>query len=651
MTTPVFTGKLDTLPATLDLLRIYDVGLLAGSIAQGAKRHVLAVGSGGSAVSAEYFARCRDTLGLGPTTVQTPMQVVLDQHDLTGSDVWLFSAGGDNPDVVASSRAALDRKAGSVHLVTRNPDGDAASIVERGSGRVHVVPVAEQKDGYLATHSLLSSFIGLLLACDVVSRDPRGKLHLLDALAFRLADMRNLANRTSRTDVMSHLRRTNTVIVASDPLVRPTAVLLDTSIWEAALCHVQTADFRNLAHGRHTWLHHRMNETQILALTGTDSRAMWATMETQLPASLQRLTLDFGSCGRLDNALALIDGLGVLEAMGEVLGIDPGKPGIGEFGRSIYEDRSLSDLADTMPANVRHKRAAIAKSDTHDPDDDPLNVIGRTRLEVLSKIEIGGVVFDYDGTIVTTAERWSVPDQAIVDELVRLHHAGLAIGFATGRGGSAGEDLRKVLPAEMLPSILIGYYNGGHLRTLDVDIEQDHVMADPAITETAEWLRQRSELFLHQEFKHREVQITVNMDRLCHPYRFPVDMEACPPFKDGRVRVSGSGHSYDIIPATSSKLVVVEALRTQLPAQAEVVCFGDSGSRSGNDHALLSHRFGISVGEVCGSANGCWSLFGAGPTGPDAILKILRSLIPSKSGKIRLDVASLGCDGLSEVGK
>ncbi|MBN9074597.1 MAG: hypothetical protein J0H84_00035 [Rhizobiales bacterium] len=431
---------------------------------------------------------------------------------------------------------------------------------------------------------------------------------------------------------------------AGDPLVRPTAVLFDTSIWEASLCHVQTADFRNLAHGRHTWLHHRMDETTILALTGTDSRQTWAAIETLLPTSVHRLTLDSGSCGRLDNVLSLVDGLGMIEAVGAVLGIDPGKPGIGEFGRSVYEDRSLVDLANAMPAHVRHKRAAIAKSDTHDPADDPLDIIGRNRLAALSRAEIGGAVFDYDGTIVTTAGRWSVPDQAIIDELVRLYHLCLAIGFATGRGGSAGENLRKVLPAEMLRSIPIGYYNGGYLRTAEVDIDHDRPPADPAITATAEWLRQHGELFLRHEFKRREVQITVDMDRLRYPYRFPIDIEACPPFADGRVRVSGSGHSYDIIPATSSKLVVVEALRAQLPAWAEVLCFGDSGSRPGNDHALLSHRFGISVGEVCGLANGCWSLFGVGPIGPDALLRILRALIRSQNGKIRLDAVALGID-------
>jgi hypothetical protein len=455
--------------------------------------------------------------------------------------------------------------------------------------------------------------------------------------------MRDRVIRTSRITGLMTLKRTDTLIVAGDPLLKPVSVLLDTSIWEGSLCHVQTTDFRNLAHGRHGWLHHHLDETLILALTGTDTRATWAAIKAVLPDTLHSMEVDQGSCGRLDNALAMIDGLGIIEAMGTVLGIDPGKPGIGEFARSIYDDRSLLDLAEAMPPHVRHKRAAIARSDAHNAADDPLHLIGRDRLEVLAKSEIGGAVFDYDGTVVTTTGRWSVPDKKIVDELVRLHRLGLKIGFATGRGGSAGEDLRKVLPADMLPSILIGYYNGGHLRTVDVDINADRPPADPAITETAAWLERRSDLFRGCEFKHREVQITVDMDKLRYPYRFPVDLEGCPQFADGRVRVMGSGHSYDIVPTASSKLVIVEAIKAALPTRVEVLCFGDSGSRLGNDHAFLSHRHGISVGEVCGVANGCWSLFGSSPVGPEALLRILRALLLLED-KIRLDVGSLGID-------
>jgi len=644
MPPPSFSAKLDTLPATIDLFRAHDVDPLAETLAAGFGRHALAVGSGGSTIAAEYLARCRDSLGLGPTTIQTPMRVVLDAHDLRGTDVWLFSAGGDNADVLAAAQAAIDRLAGSLNIVTRNPKGAAVGIVSGGGGTTHLVPVAETKDGYLATHSLLSSVSALLLASDAASGDPRGRGILLDALVSRLLAMRDPGTRAALLETVSGLSRHHTLIVVSDPLLLPLAVLLDTSIWEASLCHVQTTDFRNFAHGRHAWMHHRSKETILLALTGIESRPIWSAIERVLPENPRRLVLDHGAGGRLDNALAIVDGLGLVEAIGITVGIDPGKPGIGEFGRLVYEDRSLADLAGALPSRIRHKRSVVTRMDTGEHGGVPLHEIWRDRLEALAAADIGGAVFDYDGTLVTTEGRWQPPTRPIVDELVRLHYSGLRIGIATGRGGSAGEDLRKVLPPEILPSILIGYYNGGHLRTADVDLKDEPPTADPAIVATAKWLDERPDLFLEKKFKAGAIQITVDIDKLRHGYRFPLDLADCPPVSAGLVRITASGHSYDIVPARSGKLAVVEALESALPPGSAVLRFGDSGSRSGNDNALLSHPFGISVGEICGTPNGSWSLFGSDPTGLDALLKILHALVPSESGSIRLDVASLGFD-------
>lgn len=645
MTTPNFSGKLDALPATLDLLEGYDPQPLADALARGGGRHALAIGSGGSAVAAEYLARCRDTLGYGPTSIQTPMQAVLELHGLERTDVWLFSAGSDNPDVVAAAKAALDRHCASLHLVTRNPQGAAAKLVERCGGTTHVVPVADPKDGYLATHSLLATITALLLAGDRNSPDTQGTRALVGSLAARVAAARDPAARSRIAGAWDGLREHDTIIVAADPLLRPLAILLDTSIWEATICPVQTTDIRNFAHGRHAWLHHRARETVVLALTGSESRAAWAAIDDALPAAVRRLVLDHGTCGRLEGALSLVDGLGLVEALGMVRGTDPGRPGMGEFGRQVYEDRSLAEAANQLPANVRHKRAAMARADRGEAGGDPLSSVSQGRLAMLAASDIGGLVLDYDGTIVATDRRTHPPDDAIVAELIRLHRSGLAIGVATGRGGSAGEELRGFLPAEMASSILVGYYNGGHLRTADVDIEADPAPLDPAIADVAAWLGDRPDLFLRPTFRRRGVQITVDMDALRHPFRFALDLADCPALSQGRVRVMGSGHSYDIVPAASSKLAVVAAMRAALRAEAEILCIGDSGSRGGNDHAFLSHPFGVSVGDVCDAPDGCWSLFGTTPAGPEALLKVLRALMPSRRGEISLNIAALALDG------
>jgi hydroxymethylpyrimidine pyrophosphatase-like HAD family hydrolase len=343
----------------------------------------------------------------------------------------------------------------------------------------------------------------------------------------------------------------------------------------------------------------------------------------------------------MDIALAIIDGLVLVEKIGETLGIDPGSPGIADYGRVIYDDQTLLRFAGSMLPNVRQKRAAIAKADTFDPACRPLDEINSEWLAALANVDIAGAVLDYDGTIVSTSERWSLPREALKIELIRLLKLGFRLGIATGRGGSAGEAIRAMIPADMLNSIIIGYYNGGHVRSAEVIIEQEPAPTDPGIQDAIAWLDANPEIFSEKAFKRQAVQITIEKTKLKSPCRFLSDFGRCAAYSDGRLKILESGHSYDIVPKASSKLAVVDALSSSLPEDCIILRLGDSGSKTGNDHALLSHAHGISVGEVCGAAEGCWSLFGSDLQGPDALLRILSSLLPVGHGKFRLDLAAL----------
>lgn len=644
MTTKIFSQKLDGLIDTIEQMVSWDVSELASALLGSRGHHVLAIGSGGSAVSAEYLSRCRDTLSLGPTTVQTPMSAVVGTHDLANSEVWIFSAGSANADVIAAVRAAKDRRCRALRLITRSPTGEAAELVERRGGSVYAVPVSDDKDGYLATHSLIATVVALLVASDAASGNGSGQQALIEKYRAHVEEGRKPEARAMLIERFSTLRTHDTIVLLADPQLSPIATLLDTSLWEASLCTVQTTDLRNFAHGRHSWLHHRGDETCVLALVGQQSREIYNALATNLSPELRCWPLDHGDCGRYANAAGIFDGLLFVEAFGSVLGIDPGKPGIADFGREMYEARGLEDLAVSLSPVVRHKRRAQSRFDDVEPLADPLIAVERARLRRLAEAEIGGVVLDYDGTIISTDDRKGSPRSDIVEEISRLASDGLVIGIATGRGGSIGCALRTALPRPLHAGITVGYYNGGLLRKLDLNIEDEPDPYDAAVAETAEWFRENSALFSNFKMREKGLQLTVEADDLLRPYQFSLDIAVCPPIREGRVKVVRSGHSFDFIPSSSTKLNVVEVVRASTMRSSEVLCFGDSGGRSGNDYALLAHPFGISVGEVCGAADGCWSLFGDYPTGPDALLKVLRALRPDEGRRIRLDVQSLSID-------
>lgn len=640
-----FAEKLDGLPATAALLVDTNVGRIADALLAGRGRHAIAVGSGGSAVTAAFLARCRETLLGASTAVATPMELVLGAAEIAEEHLWLFSAGADNGDIVAAAAAARIRTPARIDLVTRRADGAAARTLSTlSNAAVHTVPVAETKDGFLATHSLVATTGALLLACDLVSEDPIGA----DLAPAFVAAVRNAVGQTARQsarEMLASLTPNDTLVIIADPQLAAVAALIETSAWETALCAVQRTDPRNLAHGRHTWLHHRGTRTFMLALTGLDTRQIWAEVAACLPPGIRHASMDFGDCGRFRNAVGLVQGLVAVEAIGLAVGIDPGKPGIGDFGQALYASDSLRDMSARLGAAVRQKRAALLVRDDPAHSDTMVCGVEFQRLEAMAARPIGGIVLDYDGTIVTNDARLDPPPRAVVDELVRLHRAGVVVAIATGRGGSAGEMLREVLPRDMHAHVLVGYYNGGYLQPLAVDIVVQPAPRNPLVAETDTWLRTNPQLFESAyPGRHSGVQIAIPLADLRRPEAFERDVAGCGPVASGAVRISRSGHSYDLFPATASKTAVVDHVREKVGEGPAIICVGDSGARCGNDNEMLSQPFGISVGGVCGRHDGCWSLFGTDLTGPDALVRLLGAFKTDGKGETLLDITALGLD-------
>lgn len=638
----VFSEKLNRIHETISLVEATDIRPIANAINEGRHRVAIAVGSGGSAVAAEYLARCRSTLSCAPTIVKTPMDLVVDDSDLRGCDVWLFSAGADNPDVAAAFDTALASDASSIRLVTVRADG-ATTARARASGRcaVDLLPVADPKDGFLATHSMIATVAALLAACeDQAARHIQTTVlgeFAKDAEAALGAEARLAIEQT-----LEGFERTDTLLVLHDPQLRAVGVLIETSMWETAICPVQRSDFRNFAHGRHVWLAQRPEHTRLLALTGLDGIPIWTAIDRLLPEEVPRTSFDFGGAGRFRVAMGIVSGLAVVEALGIATGIDPGKPGAGPFAKPIYEDRSLEELARRLVPRTRQKRLSLGVADASSHRDRNVEREGQSRLDALLSACFSGIVLDYDGTIVATEDRLAPPSAAIVEELVRLADAGIDIAIATGRGGSSGEMLRQVLPERLHANIVVGYYNGAYIRTLDVDIAKEPATSNADLADVFEWLNTRKVVAAGRIPKAGPLQITVNNADLLDAAAFPSVVARCPAVIEGRIKVVRSQHSFDIVPSTTSKTEVVKhLLASHSDAGAEILAIGDSGQASGNDYELLTLQHGISVGAICGDPDGSWSLFGQQFTGPQALLRILLASKIDGTGRMRLDGAAL----------
>lgn len=629
----VFADKLSTLVETVRLASNGPLGALAEALRANAGRPAIAIGSGGSAIMAEFFARCRTTLGHGPTIVKTPMEFVVAGDDTSGWDVWIFSAGADNPDADAALTVGLASAASSVTLLTVNRDGAVATLAAREERcRVIVAPMAERKDGFLATHSLVAMSSCMLAAADMVlTRSNSTKV------VDRLVDE---VERIAAVPRSIDLRPGDTVVVLYDPQCRTIATLIETSLWETAIAPVQCADFRNFAHGRHVWAARHPDSMLVIAVTAATSRNIWTGIRGALPDTVRAVAIDLGHAGRFGTAVSIADGLDVVRALGDKAGIDPGRPGRGEFAKAIYGDTGLAELARALDPPVRHKLQAVHY---YDNPTCPVSDVPEARkawLEGLSNTRIGGILLDYDGTVVTTEARLDPPSPEIVSELVRLADAGISVGFATGRGGSAGVALRQALPKRLHSAVAVGYYNGGHVRRLDTDIETDRPEADAALIALADWIEGQSLLVSGTRLKRGEVQITIRHDELADPAAFASSLATFAAVADGRIKVLSSHHSFDVFPSAFSKTLVTDEMRRRIGSDHHVLAIGDSGEPGGNDTELLSRPPSVSVDGVCGHLGGSWTLFGRASSGPVALLRMLRAL-RTENGHARLDIDSL----------
>ncbi len=275
----IFSEKLDLLPQTAEAAAATDISALARHLRDSRSRHAIAIGSGGSAVAAEFLRLCRSTLGRGPTTVRTPLAFTMELSHLHDTDVWLFSASGDNHDILGALTAARNRAAKTITVVTSNPD---ARIVEAAEGirdlLVAVTPRAEPKDGFLATHSLVGALVSLLMAAGAVAHEGQASEFGQSVIALTNARLGREA-RSNWADLLADAASAAVAIVLYDPRLEPAAVLLETSLWETAALPVQTTDFRNFAHGRHVWLANRA-DAFLLALTGAETQAIWSEIDS-----------------------------------------------------------------------------------------------------------------------------------------------------------------------------------------------------------------------------------------------------------------------------------------------------------------------------------------------------------------------------------
>lgn len=592
---------------------------------------MVAVGSGGSLTVAHMVALLHQRTGTISKGV-TPLDFISSGKSIRGTCVLILSAGGRNTDILAAFRFAATfepHQLMALCMQTKSP----LAILSKEFRYTDFLDfdLPSGKDGFLATNSLLASVIVLIRAYK-------------EAFSENYDLPKNLPSSHEIYEQLNAfaqpLFEKDTWLVLYGGWGFPVAIDIESKFTEAALKHVQIADYRNFAHGRHHWLAKRGSETGVVALITPDERKMAEKTLALLPKHIPSLRLITDRTGPIGTLDLLVKMLYMVHLVGISRNIDPGMPGVPTFGRRIYHLHSLSyDKYAPLSCDIGSKEAMaiIRKSRCFSHIDmkvEDINFWKKAYRDYIRRLEytsFGAIVFDYDGTLCDTNERYSGPSDEIGQELVRILRGGVIIGIATGRGRSVRSNLHHLIPKEYWKNVLIGYYNGSDIASLENIHHPDKTSPlDVSLQLIKNSIESYRQFHCIAKYECRSKQITIEpLNAALWKKTKSILLDIVIKTNIQGIQVLESSHSIDVIAPNVSKLHLVaacEKVAKQIGNPGFVLCIGDKGEWPGNDYELLSTPYSVSVDTVSHDPRSCWNLSQAGHRGVQATLAYLNCM-------------------------
>lgn len=626
-----YATEINSLATTFAWANNKDINDLRAAVRTASLFPLQAIGSGGSLTAAHALAVLHQAFTARLASVSTPLEVSADP--LVGVSHWLLSAGGGNVDIIAAARTLVMREPRQLAIMCGRDDSPLADLCRRHPYvDLMIAPSPAGKDGFLATNSLLG-FISLLARAYAFEHDGVGEWNAAVVIVDQLLNAQSDAVASWRAET-GRLWSRGTTLVVHGPMTKVGAIDLESKFTEAALGNLQLADYRNFAHGRHHWLAKRGDVSGVLALVSDHDRALAEKTLDLIPGDIPKAVIDLPGNPVAAMLSSLVAALRITEWAGLAVGIDPGRPGVPDFGRRLYnlplprsrKTKLALSLSSRDEAAISRKAGKTAASMDGEELARWKRALVAYRKQLVNK-RFSAVVFDYDGTLVDTRHRFQLPRQDIVAELIRILRSGGRVAIATGRGSSVRKDLRNVLPDRYWGGIVIGYYNGAEIAPLSDESVPDGVAACcPDLASLAIALQRHPELANFAEQTSRQFQITLQAKTdmgegrlwdIAHQVILATGSEG--------VKVTRSSHSVDIVAASVSKLNVIDRVRSQL-GPGPILMIGDRGRWPGNDFDLLRGEDSLSVDETSVDPESCWNLAESGQRGVEATLDYIRLL-------------------------
>ena len=622
-----FKGELKKLSETIRWAEQQDVTRLAQFLfAENKQIPLVCIGSGGSLSACHYavqlYQQCTGVLA----QAMTPLQLMYAGHNIIRSSKLLFlSASGKNKDILSAIKYGVKyNETGMMSLTLRKNNPTEELLEQYPKVQRWCEDIPSEKDGFLATNSLLATFTLLCkAACASKFQDSRFKLNDLQSETFNL-----------------NLSVIQNFIVMYGATGEPVAWDIESKLTEAALGSALLSDYRNFGHGRHHWFDKRGENSCIIALVTPVERELAYKTIGCLPKSVPVIYIETELDGPQASIDMLLKAFRFVNDLGEARGIDPGKPGVPGYGRLLYNLDYYKLTNRILPAEKTLDVAVLRKLGVAGRENAPLWVYYSEACQrfvrQLNRGRFTTVAFDYDGTL-SASDRKSRFTNGLCDEireaLMPLLENGIQIVVATGRGKSVGESFKESIDQKYWLQIKVGYYNGAYLLALGDEDELKKWKKQPFDSELKE-LEEELKLRLPAgcvgyKFEERSLQLSIEGEMTQTESQLVYDTcrEIIWDKQMKGIRVWRSSHSMDIVVYREvSKLRMIED-----PEQT--LCIGDYGTVEGNDYEMLTSKYSLSVDRVSKNIESCWNIAPSGMKGLDATLYYI-SRMKANEGKI-----------------
>lgn len=615
-----FNSELEKLHDTIRWAEEQDVSILSEFLfVENKQTPLVCIGSGGSLSACHYAAQLYQQRNGVLAQAMTPLQLMYSGREIIRNSKILFlSASGKNKDILYAIKYGIKyNETGMMSLTFRKNNPTEELLASHSKVLRWCQDIPSEKDGFLATNSLIATFTLLCKAAE--GRD-------FQVPSFKYQDLKPETWNLELSPIQNFL-------VLYGAAGEPVAWDIESKLTEAALGSALLSDYRNFGHGRHHWFAKRKENSCIIALISPVEKDLAIKTIKSLPADVPVICMETD----LESSTAAIDLLlqsfHFVNELGKARGIDPGRPGVPPFGRTLYNLNYFKLTNSILPEEKTVNVAVRRKIGCSGMENAALKGYYATAykrfVQRLNRGKFTTIAFDYDGTL-SAKDLKSRYDNGLRNEiknaLLSLLEKGIKIVIATGRGQSVGKSFKNTFEQKYWPQIRIGYYNGACPLTLG---EEDKIEEwkkqgfDDELKELEEELKRRlPEQCIDYKFEERCLQLSI--EGKMTPAESQMVYDTCREIIWDRqlkaIRVWRSSHSMDIVVYHDvSKLRVIDD-------SAHTLCIGDYGTVEGNDYEFLTTSYSLSVDKVSRNADSCWNLAPSGVYGLDATLYYLSRL-------------------------